>query len=59
MSFGFHRAEVVGALLSVALVWMLTGYLIMEAIDRINNPQEINGPVMFGVAFLGLVVNVM
>lgn len=58
-SYGFHRAEVVGAICSVALIWALTGVLIVEAIDRIRHPKEINGKLMFFMASIGLVVNLL
>jgi zinc transporter 2 len=34
LSFGYSRAEVIGALASVILIWGLTIWLIYEAIDR-------------------------
>lgn len=57
MSYGYHRAEILGALLSISLVWALTGWLVVEAVDRLRNPQSINGKVMFVVAGLGVLVN--
>jgi hypothetical protein len=33
-TFGFKRAEVVGALLSVVLVWVLVGAILLEALTR-------------------------
>ncbi|KAM0684576.1 hypothetical protein MDAP_000346 [Mitosporidium daphniae] len=58
-SFGFHRAEILGALGSVAFIWILTGALILEAIDRIRNPKEINGKLMFFVALIGFCINII
>lgn len=57
MSYGYHRAEILGALVSISLVWVLTGWLVVEAIDRLRNPQPIDGKVMFIVAGLGVLVN--
>lgn len=37
-SFGFHRAEILGALLSVLLIWALTGVLVYEGISRVMDP---------------------
>ena len=34
MSFGYHRAEVLGALASILLIWGLLVWLIIEACDR-------------------------
>jgi len=36
-----------GALASVAFVWMITAYLVFEAIERIKNPESIDGRLMF------------
>ncbi len=58
LSFGFHRAEILGAMISVLLIWLLTGVLLYEAVERIRNPEPIDGKLMFGVASLGLLVNI-
>lgn len=31
-SFGYHRAEIIGALISVIIIWILTIFLVIEAI---------------------------
>lgn len=56
-TFGYYRAEVIGALISVITIWLLTGLLIKEAIDRFINPSEIYAPVMLLTAVLGLICN--
>lgn len=38
-SFGYLRAEVLGALASVMLVWGVTGILVWEAVGRMLHPQ--------------------
>ncbi|KAJ3364378.1 hypothetical protein GGF32_001902 [Allomyces javanicus] len=58
-SFGFHRAEILGALMSVLIIWVVTGVLVMEAVDRVRHPRPIDGPIMLAVASMGLVVNVI
>ncbi|RIB10582.1 cation efflux family-domain-containing protein [Gigaspora rosea] len=58
-SYGYHRAEILGALASILLIWALTGYLCVEAYDRIQNPQEIDGPTMCLIASIGVVVNIV
>lgn len=47
-----------GALASIVFVWILTVYLVIEAVDRIKNPEEIDGKIMFFFALFGLAVNV-
>lgn len=39
-TFGFHRIEALGALVSVLLIWGITGVLVYEAIGRIIKPGE-------------------
>ena len=41
-TFGFHRAEVIAAMVSVFTIWILTAFLVREAIERVKNPQEID-----------------
>ncbi|QCD88389.1 solute carrier family 30 [Vigna unguiculata] len=43
-SFGYNRLEVLGALISVQLIWLISGYLIYEAVGRILLQQaSVNG----------------
>ncbi|KAI9272019.1 cation efflux protein [Sporodiniella umbellata] len=58
-SFGFHRAEVIAALVSVLTIWVLTAFLVHEAIQRIKSPQEINAKLMCGTAAIGVAVNIV
>jgi len=58
-SYGFHQAEVLGALLSVMLVWALTAVLLYEAISRFLHPQDIDAPIMFTIAVIGFLVNLV
>mmetsp|Transcript_41331 Transcript_41331/g.104749 ORF Transcript_41331/g.104749 Transcript_41331/m.104749 type:complete len:377 (+) Transcript_41331:261-1391(+) len=57
MTYGFARAEVLGALISVVTIWMVTGMLVAEAVNRILNPTDVDGKLMFIIATIGLVVN--
>lgn len=57
-SFGYSRLEVLGALLSLQLIWLISGILIYEAIDRIlHKKAKVNGPLMFAVAAFGFIIN--
>merc|ERR1719242_1811144 len=58
LTYGYMRAEIVGALFSVFLIWGLTIWLVYEAIDRLINPQEVDGEIMFIVACCGILVNI-
>lgn len=48
-TYGFHRAEVIAALVSVLTIWVLTGFLVMEAIERIRKPQVIDARLVSSV----------
>ncbi|KAG8488522.1 hypothetical protein CXB51_016404 [Gossypium anomalum] len=59
-SFGFNRLEVLGALLSMQLIWLISALLIYEALDRIlHENDEVNGALMFAVAAFGFVMNLV
>ncbi|RCH92551.1 hypothetical protein CU097_009740 [Rhizopus azygosporus] len=58
-TFGFHRAEVIAALVSVLTIWVLTAFLVNEAIQRIKSPQEINAKLMCITATIGVFVNII
>jgi hypothetical protein len=42
-TFGYHRAEIMGALVSVLIIWVVTGVLLYEAVQRVINPVAVNG----------------
>lgn len=60
MSFGWYRAEVIGALASVVMIWFITAILVWLAIERvINQDFELNANVMLITSGLAIVVNLM
>jgi zinc transporter 2 len=59
MTFGFHRAEVIGALISVLLMWGLTIWLVSESVKRILWPVRVDGKIMLITAFFGLSCNLV
>ncbi|RIB08522.1 cation efflux family-domain-containing protein [Gigaspora rosea] len=58
LSYGYHRAEILGALVSIFLIWLLTLYLCVEAYDRLKNPVQVDGKTMCIVATIGVFVNI-
>ena len=56
-SFGYHRAEVLGAIASILIVWLMTGMLVYEAVKRMIIPEIVDGRIMFLVSVIGLVMN--
>ena len=60
MSFGWHRAEVIGATVSVLLIWVVTGILVYIAIERIvTGEYEIDATIMLITSGVGVLVNIM
>ena len=59
MSYGFHRAEILGALASIILIWGLIIWLFAEAIKRLSNPDsiEIDAKIMLITSCVGLACN--
>ncbi|XP_029948945.1 putative proton-coupled zinc antiporter SLC30A4 [Salarias fasciatus] len=59
-TFGLHRLEVASAVASVTLIYILTGILLYEAIQRtIHQDFDIDGDVMLITAAVGVAVNLI
>ena len=58
-TFGFKRAEVFAAVINSSALIVITVFLFIEAIKRFINPVPIHGQMMFIVAAIGLVANVI
>ncbi|KAK3106146.1 hypothetical protein FSP39_013626 [Pinctada imbricata] len=61
MSLGYHRAEVLGALFSVFIIWLVTGVLCYMAIERIVHKHytEVQPNEMLVTASIGVVFNIV
>ncbi|KAI9105336.1 cation efflux family-domain-containing protein [Phlyctochytrium arcticum] len=58
-TYGYKRAEVIGALVSVLMIWVVVYELLREAIERIRgDPEEIDAKTMLPLSILGLIVNI-
>lgn len=57
MSYGYIRAETIGALASAISLWALCGVLVYESILRLFHPQPVEGPIVFWIASIGLLAN--
>ena len=58
-SYGNLRADVIGALGSVIIIWGLLIWLLIEAVQRLINPVEIDGEIMLITACIGLGCNIL
>ncbi|MCB1703651.1 MAG: cation diffusion facilitator family transporter [Halioglobus sp.] len=56
-SYGFHRGEVLAAFINGIAMIALVGWILVEAIQRLNAPVDVLGGLMLWVAIGGLLVN--
>ncbi|CAG5117523.1 unnamed protein product [Candidula unifasciata] len=61
MSFGYHRAEVLGAMFSVFIIWLVSGVLCYIAVDRIlhEHYMDVKPDEMLITASLGVLFNIV
>lgn len=58
MTFGYHKAQPLGALLNVAIIWFVTFELLIEATQRIINKEIVEEPLyMLLTSIFGLLCN--
>jgi cobalt-zinc-cadmium efflux system protein len=56
-TFGFLRAEVIGAFVNGGTLILIVGMVFLEAIRRFIHPPEVQGAGMLIIAFVGLLAN--
>uniref|UniRef100_A0A8C6J298 Proton-coupled zinc antiporter SLC30A8 n=1 Tax=Melopsittacus undulatus TaxID=13146 RepID=A0A8C6J298_MELUD len=60
LTFGWHRAEILGALLSMMIIWMVTGVLIYLASLRLLHPDyNIDATVMLITSACAVIANIL
>lgn len=59
LSYGYHRAEIIAALVSAFSTWGLSAWLIYEAIHRLMHPEPVKGPMVLIVACIGFLANLV
>ncbi|XP_041811263.1 zinc transporter 2 [Chelmon rostratus] len=60
LSYGWHRAEILGALLSVFTIWLVTGVLVYLAVERlISDDYTIEGTVMLITSGCAVLANII
>jgi cobalt-zinc-cadmium efflux system protein len=58
-TFGYKRIEILAALLNAVVLIAITLFLFIEAYKRFQDPEPIKGKLMFIVATVGLLANVI
>lgn len=60
LSYGWHRAEILGALLSVFTIWLVTGVLVYLAVQRlISDDYTIEGTIMLITSGCAVLANII
>lgn len=60
LSFGYERAEVLGAMVSIIILWIITTVLVFFAVERIvNKEHDIDADMMLITAGAGVVFNII
>ncbi|MHC4875203.1 MAG: cation diffusion facilitator family transporter [Planctomycetota bacterium] len=57
-TYGFHRAEILAALINGTTLVAVSLFVFVEAWERLQSPPEVQGGLMMGIAFGGLLVNI-
>ncbi|MFQ5779244.1 MAG: cation diffusion facilitator family transporter [Nitrospiria bacterium] len=57
-TYGYHRAEVLAALINGLTLWLIAGLIFHEAYHRLFSPPEVKGFGMLFVATVGLGINI-
>ena len=57
-TYGYHRLEILAALVNGLALWLIVGVIFNEAYRRLLNPPQVHSMGMLAVAGVGLVVNV-
>ena len=58
-TFGYHRAEILAALVNGAALVVVAVYIVIEAWSRFHNPEAVDGRTMMWIAVGGLLVNLV
>lgn len=57
-TFGYQRAEILAAAVNALVLFVLCGFIVVEAVERLRTPADVSGPGMIAVAAFGLVMNI-
>lgn len=57
-TYGFHRTEIIAALINALTLWGIAVAVLLEAWRRLSDASEVQGGLMLIVGSIGLVVNI-
>lgn len=56
-TYGYGRATILAALLNAVVMIAVAVFIVYEAVQRLNHPQEVEGGIVAIVASVGIIVN--
>src|SRR5271170_1686216 len=56
-TYGYLRAEILGALLNGLFLWLLVVFIWIEALSRLRNPRAVSSLAVMAIAIVGIAVN--
>ena len=59
LTYGWHRAEIIGTMISIIFLVTITIWLFFEALNRVITPQKVYGLEMIITAVMGLSFNLI
>ena len=59
MTFGYHRSEILGAFVSIIVLWVLLMVVAISAIERLFDPPPIESFIMLIASIFGIVFNLI
>ena len=58
-TYGFKRAEIIGGFVNLILLFISGCYLLAEGIERLINPQQIDGIMIIWISVLALIIDAL
>ena len=58
-TYGYQRAEILGALANGVFLLGVVIYILYDSIQRFQDPEPINAPIVIGIGVLGLIANLL
>lgn len=56
-TYGYLRAEILGALINGLFLWLVVAFIWFEAAQRLRNPPPVHGLAVIAIALVGIAVN--
>ena len=58
-TWGYHRVGIISALANATTLILITGFILFDAIARLEHPQQVSPPLMVAAALFAIIVNLV